>query len=477
MVAIAGTALALSSLLAFDVARAQMVFSKLQTATDAATLAATRDIDSPTLETDIRQVFDANFPPGYLGSKAAKIETVLRYSSGLVQQMHLAVTVELPSPIAGMVRKAGSDMHLLSVETRTERRTHGAELALVLDNTGSMLKNNKIGSLRSASKVLLDILFSGKESVPNLYVAVVPYTGRVNIGTQHKHWTRDPGLNLLNKHTWSDYAPEKWGGCVLARPSPLDVSDLPPSVRGFDPLFWPSSVIGGKVNQSNPAFQTVFYTKGNDKNVWPDAAGNTSDGPTPNKVYGPNADCATPITPLTSSYRALWTAVDRQKAKYYGGTLANVGLVWGWRTLSPLWRGLWFQNDGSPAPDNRPMDYLSPDNSKVIVLMTDGDNALVGDRMMAYGRPDWTGLKASMLDTYMLNACAAIKAAGIILFTITFGDDVNIATQKLYTQCASGESDSPLFPGQKYFHAPSASELTAAFGNIGGQLSELRIVQ
>ena len=54
----------------------------------------------------------------------------------------------------------------------------------------------------------------------------------------------------------------------------------------------------------------------------------------------------------------------------YGGTQGNLGMVWGWRTLSPRWRGLW----GGLTPNNRPLDYHQPGAQKIVVMLTDGDN-------------------------------------------------------------------------------------------------------
>jgi hypothetical protein len=53
-----------------------------------------------------------------------------------------------------------------------------------------------------------------------------------------------------------------------------------------------------------------------------------------------------------------------------GGTMANLGLAWGWRVLSPRWRGLW---DGDLA-DEMPLDYDEPNMEKVVILLTDGNN-------------------------------------------------------------------------------------------------------
>ena len=46
-----------------------------------------------------------------------------------------------------------------------------------------------------------------------------------------------------------------------------------------------------------------------------------------------------------------------------GGTMANLGLAWGWRTLSPQWQGLW----GGDTPDFLPYDYGQSYRDKAVV--------------------------------------------------------------------------------------------------------------
>ena len=45
-------------------------------------------------------------------------------------------------------------------------------------------------------------------------------------------------------------------------------------------------------------------------------------------------------------------------------------MVWGWRTISPRWRGLW----GGATPADMPFDRDEPLMDKAVVLMTDGEN-------------------------------------------------------------------------------------------------------
>jgi len=473
MIAAAGTVLALSSLFAFDVARAHMAFSRLQTATDAAALAATRDIKSPTLNKDIQQIFDANFPPGYLGSSTADIRMEIVSNAGSVQRLQVAVTIELPSPITAMLRRAGGDFQTISAAAQTERRAFGSELALVINNGDLMHEGNRMRSAREAAQALLNHLYNGQETVPGLYVSVVPFSARVNIGLQHQNWALDPTTLPNGAHAWSDYSPTNWRGCVLARPAPFDQTDDPPAEQGFGPLLWPSSVIGGQPGKGNKTNWSSYYKKGRDGNVWPDNQGDVVEEGPRQSQYGPNLNCPDPITPLSAAYSETYAAVDRMVSWPHGGSFANLGLVWGWRTLSPRWQGEWLHGDLSPVSLDRP----SLTSDKVIVLLSDGQNDWIYEHMTAYGRPDWGLLPTDELDDRMLAVCDAIKAEGITIFAVTFGPRVSNSDQAAHTACASPADSHPLFAGPKYFHATSEEDLIAAFVSVGDQLSELRIVQ
>ena len=109
-----------------------------------------------------------------------------------------------------------------------------------------------------------------------------------------------------------------------------------------------------------------------------------------------------------------------------GGTTGNLGLVWGWRTISPNWRGLWGDAD-------LPLDYGTDFMDKVVVMLTDGNNEFYnlhdgsdGDPatpsdFTAYGRVNAPGpvgperrrrpaAGVTILNTRMTAICTAMKA-------------------------------------------------------------------
>lgn len=143
----------------------------------------------------------------------------------------------------------------LDVDKCVEITKSGAgriELALVLDVTGSMGSNGKLQDLRDAVTELLDVLFGDNPVNDNVRIGVVPFNQHVNAGGADS-WEDGWGdLNAesfyhgkrffhvdetgavqaatkVNHYRLYDSIPNHaWGGCVEARPYPLDELDTPP---------------------------------------------------------------------------------------------------------------------------------------------------------------------------------------------------------------------------------------------------------
>ena len=471
------------SIFVTDLARAQIARGRLQTAADAAMLASARDLGAPraTLEAVARGVFDANMRD--MGGGFAVTGFALDLAGGTTEtsatRISLSVDARLPTLTARVAETlrlsdvAAVDMRIVSTATK---RVMGAEVVMVLDNTGSM-NGQPIADLRAAAATLTEALFGGRPSVPNLYVGMVNYSATVNIGRQHADWT---GRTLAQID--ADFAPTRWKGCVRVRSAALGETD-DPVVSGamLTPQFWPSSRIG-----TNPDVFDSFYNANRaHRNIWPPL--NATRPPVDerqaarNDGYGPNLGCPAPILPLSESRDTVLDAILGRngvpgiEAWHRGGTFGNFGLVWGWRALSPRWRGQWRRADGTVIP-HLPLAYDTPFHNKIIVLMTDGANGHFQTDMTAYGRPDEI-LARSQIDASMLRLCDRIKRAGVIIYAITFGPVPNAATRNTYTNCASDPATELRIAGQKYFHAPTGVALRSAFENIAGQVQELRLVQ
>jgi Flp pilus assembly protein TadG len=193
---------------------------------------------------------------------------------------------------------------------------------------------------------------------------------------------------------------------------------------------------------------------------------------------GPNFLCdSTAITPLTTNETTVTTAINNLVA--LGATSIDAGLAWGWRVLS------------STAPFTEGRTYTTPENLKIIILMTDGENTYYpNNKFLKSWYGDWgyinmnhlgsTSTNASVLTGLMNDrtkeACKNAKASpnNVVIYTVGF--DINAGTVSnpsaaldLLQTCASDI--------HKYFNASDSAALSAAFTAIGDSITELRLAE
>jgi len=255
-------------------------------------------------------------------------------------------------------------------------------LALVLDNTGSMAQSGKMAALKSAAHNLLDTLKKAVTTPGDILVSIVPFSTDVNVGTANANaswidwtqWEIDNGTCSSTSYTtkskclshgkvWTTKNHSQWNGCVNDRDQNNDVLNTAPSAGASSTLFRAHQASG----------------------------------------------CPTALMPLSSDWTALNAKVDAMSPT--GNTNVTIGLAWGWQTLT------------STAPMNAPT--AAPDLDKVIVLLTDGTNT----------QNRWTGTQ-SAIDLRTEKACQNVKAANIKLYTVRVID----GSIDLLRNCASDPS-------------------------------------
>lgn len=430
--------------LAVDTARAYAVKSKLSQALDAAALAVGSSSGTAAeLQALGQKFFDANFHDTGLDAAASFTVTV----NGEIVSASGSAQVDTT-----LMQMVGVDSITVSESSQVTRSIKGLELAMVLDNTGSMTTSNNIGALRDAAQELVDILFGGHAEHPTLRVAVVPYSAAVNPGAVA------PGL-ISGNDAYAPSNPLGWKGCVIERPGHV-VEDSPVSTAYWQRFNWV------------PAVDNYYDTK--------TASSVRSDPSYGNGGTGPNLGCPTPITPLTSTKATVDAAIQALRAWSRGGTMGDIGMAWGLRVLSP------------EPPFTEGLAWNTPKWSKAVIMMTDGDNqfykltsttgpnkvnsAVVSD-YSGYGRLDQYGAVGttntttakSIINSRLAAVCQDMKDKGITVYTITFTSGINQSTKDIYKACASSPS--------KWFDSPSQADLRASFRAIAIELSQLRISQ
>jgi hypothetical protein len=174
-----------------------------------------------------------------------------------------------------------------------------------------------------------------------------------------------------------------------------------------------------------------------------------------------------PLARLTNNLNSIKTSIANMVAT--GQTNIPMGLVWGWHTLSPN------------APFGDGASYADDEVTKVVILMTDGDNV-----NSEYNNPNdstysgvnyvWSqrlgldvGSSGSQRTTAMNNRlaelCTNMKAQGIVIYTVRV--EVTGGSSSLLQNCAS-EADN-------FYDVQNVADLGDAFEQIAGQISRLRI--
>lgn len=339
---------------AVDYSRAAAIHSEMQKSVDAAALSLVR---APAGETQAqlldraKNVFNANMRPN----------TSVQFEPLTVRREGKAITVaaagRMSTAIAGVIGVEAMDVGAsASVNSGANR----IEIALVLDNTGSMAEAGKMDELKKAVGNLVDRLGRMKAGRDDIRVSVVPFNTQVRLdaGLRDADWLRfDVTLENPNfaARGLRSAPPSRrdWTGCLSDRDQRYDATSDAPSAM----------------------LQTKYVA-----------------APC---HYAPMARTQ-PLTDDLESVRA--TANSMQPA---GATNITIGLATGLATLRrdhPL---------GSTSSD-------APDVMKFLILLTDGDNTQNRWGGTGVERNSYVG----QIDSRLRTACNEARTRNVQIFTV-----------------------------------------------------------
>lgn len=324
------------------------------------------------------------------------------------------------------------------------------ELALVLDNTGSMAANNKMTTLKSSANLLIDTLMGDPKN--KVRIGIVPFAQYVNVGTINR------GASWLTNTT--DYSTTSTSTTAASCKNQQDV--ISQTCTKVQTTSYNDGVaVYGTTNKCTnivlgPVYQvcTPASTKTTTTNYeWTGCVGsrnyplNLSDdqpaSPWPG-LY--NTTCGSVIVPLTSTVATLKSAITAMNAS--GETYTPAGLVWGLNLLSPT----------QPYTEGLAYDPSKVKPRKVLVFMTDGVNT---KSMNSTTAATHTGTNRTLADTYTTSLCTTIKGKGIEVFSIALMVD-DAAAKTMLQNCASDTSH--------YYDATDSTALQAVFQKIAYSL-------
>jgi Flp pilus assembly protein TadG len=402
---------------AVDYGRASAAHAHMQKAVDAAALALVRDAGI-LKETELRARAQSVFTSvlGTDSSITAAPVTVTR--QGKTVRVEASGTVR-----TAFMRIAGLDDMAIDGTAVAAWGRKKIELALVLDNTGSMASKNKLQELKQASYDLLDKLETAAKDVGDddlVKVSIVPFNSKVNVGRNHKDasWItfrpHDPNPALRMSRN-------DWEGCVTDREQVQDLDARDDGQITADPSTLHLASVcgeyfGGRLDRQELA----------------------------------------EIRPLTSNFAALRQTIKSMKAE--GCTNITIGAAWGLDTLS------------DKGPFTGATAYGTPDVEKIMVLLTDGNNT----RSRAYRNTDHCSegtYIGAQIDQRTRKVCDTIKAP-------TYGQRIRLYTIRviegnatLLSECAStGEDGKPL-----YHDVRDASGIHGVFKDILNEILATRL--
>lgn len=167
-----------------DVSRSVSARSKLSNALDTAVLTAARGLtlgvlDEKDVEKELNRMFAANVTDALL----AEAKPVIASFSFDRKNSRIQASAAASLP-ATLIQLAGIKKIDVGVSSAATFNNDRVEVAMMLDVTGSMQTNNKIGSLKKAATLAIDtIIPSGKLADPDkVRIALVPYSQGVNAG-------------------------------------------------------------------------------------------------------------------------------------------------------------------------------------------------------------------------------------------------------------------------------------------------------
>jgi uncharacterized protein YegL len=296
---------------AVDYSIANSARTALLGAMDATALMLSKE--APTLNQD-QLVEKANkyFNAIYNRTEAGTIEITPTFSQPVQgsYQLSLAGKGTVPTHFASVIGKSTIDIHAF---TQVNWGVKKLEVALALDNTGSMSSSGKMTNLKTAAKNLITVLKNAAKKKGDVKISIIPFEVVVKLDTSYKNefWMN-----------FDDISKSSWKGCVQDR------------------------------EKSPTAYNTMDTTpvSGNDKTHFP-------------AVKCPNNSLAS-LMPLTDVFEA--TGYDSLNDKIdamtpVGNTNTTIGLEWAWHSLT----------ENLPLPEGA---TPAPDLDKVIIMLTDGDN-------------------------------------------------------------------------------------------------------
>lgn len=422
-----------------DLTRAILKRSDLQSALDAAVLAAasTTTTDRKKIDAEAKAMLLSNLPTDLSANTTS--DDLVFHEDGRVS---LSAATYVPLSVGKILFEEG--LRVSASATAIRGNAYKVEVAMALDNTYSMT-GQKLTDLKLAANKLIDVFSKDKEGETR--IALVPFSNYVNVGLNNrsKSWIDVPSDYSETKNICSKSKP------VIGKSGCRQV---------------PYTYVSDGITINSTREECQSYTYGPEVTTCSDRVSNytwrgcVGSRPHPYDVENTqplrkymgllNVNCSAALLPLTSNYAALRTAIKKMVATQE--TYIPAGILWGWNALSPT----------EPLEEAEPYgDYIK----KYLIVMTDGANTLSPNKS---NYTVHSGKDTAQADMLMSSVCSNAKAAGITIFTVAVGIS-GTSTAGALARCATDTSTA--------ISVEDTEKLVEIFDDIGNRIMMPRLTQ
>ena len=332
---------------AVDFSRASGTKAHIQSAADAAVLAAAAQVTDDTKASDLTGKIDGYLAANSTGTWSAKRNGSPRLNS---DRSELCIDVANSVPTAFLSIANIKQIPVGTTACAATAMDQKLEIALVLDVSSSMIEQGRFDPMKTAVANFLNTMMADDTLKAKTKIGMVPFSSRVNIGLNHKSWLRAYGS--------SPAVPDRWT-------NPRSIYD-----SSYSLAYWIDSVTPDLYNTKNYYWMGCVEPRADVEINDTGAIGSygLSDAPPKSELFVPmdandgsaKSFCPPPITALSNDLTMLSNAASQLTSE--GSTRLDAGMVAGWYVLSPSWNGVWGGN-------SNPANY-SDKVRKVVLFMT-----------------------------------------------------------------------------------------------------------
>ena len=522
-------ALALIPLIAFigvaiDYSRANAVKADLQAALDSTALMVAKNAATLTAD-ELQSTAQSYFLALFTNKQASNIKFTASYSTTGGSNLMVTGSADMATDVMSIF---GFNKIAVTGSATSKWGSTRLRVALVLDTTGSMDDDGKIGALQTATKNLLTQLKSAASVDGDVYVSIIPFSKDVNVDPANSSatwldwsdWDAPPsGLPTGYTDTTGpgDSCPYSSSGdgytCTTGPTNGSSNTSTIPSSGTYKGYICPS-VDNGRITATrnshyyNGCYNSTTYSctgstctctghsncscsgsgsyrtcktaSGYYEHTWIKNAHTTWNGCVTDRgtstAPGTSAGYDQNITAPSTGVPATLFMADQ----YSLCAPKMMGLSYNWTAMASAVDGLspngstnqpiglvWgWQSLVGGGPFTAPALTSGYTYSQVIILLSDGLNTQ--DRWYGDGTTTNTSVDGRMYNSAGTGTCSNIKAAHITIYTVQVNTG-NDPTSTLLQNCASSSD--------KFFLLTSATQIIATFQKIGTALSQLRIAQ